>query len=889
MSTATAAAYRETTEYRDLLRIVRSADVNGALILGGVGIGKTSLVEAVLEHSDLQSPVMRLYCSPSLAEEPYGVLSPYLGALRSIEDPVQVLREINQSLAGRSAQAGGLVIVEDAQHLDAQTCFVLSLLAENASLKLLAIGGGVLDAGSPLAAMSASMQLETIVVQPLGLDHVRAIAGQLVPGILGDGAGHVISHASGGNPSFAKAYVASGLEQGILFSNTPRDASPPPRFRVWTTARALPAADERLCDLVREVHQLIPEGERRCLQLLALAGALPSRLLLACALPFRGLLDSGELRLAESGGVEFASELHAMVLRQMVPAQVSAELYEQWYAARAELGLEPSPRQILWGLEIGRDVPQVQVLAAVRQAAGELDYALAWKLCSASQLSQSSAAGALLEAQVMLGMGRYHSARSLLLRTIEHDDEPERLREAFNQLLLVLTSLGVKAEELQALEALWDERARRFGNSPQAEQLVLGRKLAHRLMALWKRAHSTDGVRPQISEVEQLLDEPDLSPEARVITLMLLSDLHSIEGHCQSAYELAMEARGVLAANPTLDRLYEAKVAFRVGWNLVFLGHYRRAEQFLAGYRGLSVYQVMHRQGVIATLEGLAALAQGRTVLASEKFTEAVAELRLHDPAQLLFLAEHLYRAAESYLGSVPVPGVDQWEVPSDAAALGEVSSLHRLFARAVAAGLGRPLGSEAIADFPLLEREALIRMLGQVNDSDLAGHPGRDRLIRLAERQQGLRAALAARLAELGAERDAAQLAQLGQDAVGEGELELGVVALARAAARYSEQGEQRSCGALLRQVARIVDAEGMDPGRYVSRTLALTELTARETEIVDLARAGKNNAEIARILTVSQRTVEGHLYRVFAKLGISERAELNDAGLQPGNGLNR
>ncbi len=56
-----------------------------------------------------------------------------------------------------------------------------------------------------------------------------------------------------------------------------------------------------------------------------------------------------------------------------------------------------------------------------------------------------------------------------------------------------------------------------------------------------------------------------------------------------------------------------------------------------------------------------------------------------------------------------------------------------------------------------------------------------------------------------------------------------------------------------------------------------------------MDLARAGKNNAEIARALTVSQRTVEGHLYRVFAKLGISERAELKDAGLQPGNGVAR
>lgn len=77
------------------------------------------------------------------------------------------------------------------------------------------------------------------------------------------------------------------------------------------------------------------------------------------------------------------------------------------------------------------------------------------------------------------------------------------------------------------------------------------------------------------------------------------------------------------------------------------------------------------------------------------------------------------------------------------------------------------------------------------------------------------------------------------------------------------------------------------MDPGKYISRVMALTELTAREAVIVDLARKGMNNAQIARALTVSQRTVEGHLYRVFSKLGISERAELDeavqDAGIDP------
>ncbi|MEU0507603.1 helix-turn-helix transcriptional regulator [Amycolatopsis sp. NPDC006125] len=48
---------------------------------------------------------------------------------------------------------------------------------------------------------------------------------------------------------------------------------------------------------------------------------------------------------------------------------------------------------------------------------------------------------------------------------------------------------------------------------------------------------------------------------------------------------------------------------------------------------------------------------------------------------------------------------------------------------------------------------------------------------------------------------------------------------------------------------------------------------LTDREREIVTLAAHGLSNREIADRLVVSVRTVEGHLYRAGAKLGVTER----------------
>ena len=54
---------------------------------------------------------------------------------------------------------------------------------------------------------------------------------------------------------------------------------------------------------------------------------------------------------------------------------------------------------------------------------------------------------------------------------------------------------------------------------------------------------------------------------------------------------------------------------------------------------------------------------------------------------------------------------------------------------------------------------------------------------------------------------------------------------------------------------------------------------LSRREREIATLVAAGRTSREVADELIIGVRTVESHLARVYAKLGVRSRTELGEA----------
>ena len=82
--------------------------------------------------------------------------------------------------------------------------------------------------------------------------------------------------------------------------------------------------------------------------------------------------------------------------------------------------------------------------------------------------------------------------------------------------------------------------------------------------------------------------------------------------------------------------------------------------------------------------------------------------------------------------------------------------------------------------------------------------------------------------------------------------------------------------CGAksLAAQAETELRATGARPRRVVLS--GLDSLTASERRIAELAGQGLTNREIAQMLFITARTVEGHLTSVFRKLGVDSRDEL-------------
>jgi DNA-binding CsgD family transcriptional regulator len=140
----------------------------------------------------------------------------------------------------------------------------------------------------------------------------------------------------------------------------------------------------------------------------------------------------------------------------------------------------------------------------------------------------------------------------------------------------------------------------------------------------------------------------------------------------------------------------------------------------------------------------------------------------------------------------------------------------------------------------------------------------------------EGPRACLATRFAESLCTNSAAELAGVSKDFEQMGDLVAAVDAAAYAAVFYRDQGMRGSALASAARSEALAQHCGGASTPALREAIEPLPLTDREREVVILLGQGLSNRDIAARLTLSVRTVEGHIYHAMAKTGTTTREDL-------------
>jgi DNA-binding CsgD family transcriptional regulator len=301
-----------------------------------------------------------------------------------------------------------------------------------------------------------------------------------------------------------------------------------------------------------------------------------------------------------------------------------------------------------------------------------------------------------------------------------------------------------------------------------------------------------------------------------------------------------------------------------------------------AGYQAAVADRSSERTGGWAGFRGLVAKAEGRIATAEASLREAVALLDEQDPYRFM-------RWCLAELASVAALAGDQeaaggWLNRADARS-GEANryfdpwvELDKAWVAAAAGELTRAVDLATRAAAMARASKQFTLEAAALHDVARLGAPAgvRQRLEELAGLLEGRLAAVMASSAAALAADDGAALDRVGAAFQDLGALLLAAEAKAAAARAHRAAGRDASANAAQERAAALATAcQGTrTPG--LGPATAASVLTPREREVALLAAAHTSSREIATRLHLSVRTVDNHLGRIYAKLGVSSRAQL-------------
>jgi DNA-binding CsgD family transcriptional regulator len=825
----------------------------GMLVAGPPGVGKTRLVrEALAQAPGRDRRVVWVHGSTAARAFPLGAFAGVVaeGDHREPPGPAQAVAGTIRRLVGPGPV---LLVVDDAHLLDGLSAVVVHRVAAQRLAPVVATVRTGEVAPDPVTSLWKDDHLPRMELAPLGLDATTTLLGRVLGGPVDSASARRLWALTEGSPLYLRHVVAGELEAGRLA----------PSAGVWRWTDR-PAISPGLATLLQQEIGALPPAVRDVVDILALAEpvAAPTlaRLTSADAVEAaeaRGMVRTDAVR--EGPVLRLAHPLYGEVRRAGM-GTLRARRLRGLVAATLDDPGDLVPRAVLTlDSDLAPDAPLF--LRAAEDALRLYDLPLAERLARAAAAAGERRAP-LVHAAVLSWLSRGEEAEEIL-RALA-GSTPDAGTRAMVHVYRAGNLFFTLARPDAARAALAEARA---GGAAPPHAAALSAALDVAL----------GDVRTTLDRAPELL-AADLPDElARLLVASAVSAAAAVTGRAE------LLSRAGALGGLSSDRAPTAIPAFGLADYQVLghrlAGHPRRAADVARGMRAASADLPGPASLMGQVLAGHAALAGGDVRGALVPLREAWAGLA-PTGHEFRFRARTLLATALSLSGDARgarplLDGLVAGQHPAyrlyspddllarawGAAADGASSEAVRL-----AAAAARLAQQQASPAYEVLAWQTAVQ-LG-------SAAPARGRLAELADGASP-RATGALSHARALADGDADALLEASVAWEDLGDLVAAGDAAAQAAVLHRRAGRPGSALTAVARARGLAERSGARTPAMAAAALPLP-LTAREREVATLAAQGLSNRAIAGRLTVSVRTVEGHLYRVGRKLGVSAREEL-------------
>lgn len=856
---------------------------SGAVVVGPAGVGKTALLaELVGSMAATGRPVARTIATRSAADTPFAALAP-LAPRVSLDDQPDLsswFRTFADSLRtddGRRA----LLVIDDAHLLDSgSAALVLHLAITRAATVVVAFRRGE-DVPDPVTTLWRDDLVPRVDLQPFSRQETARMVETVLDGKVSPQTLQRLVSVSDGNVLYVRELLLGALDAAAL-RRGPDD--------VWRWDGSLVLAP-RLVDAISQRLGSLTGGQRRAMALLCIGEPLGLAHMERIADPeaLAGLERAGLVRVIEGkSGPEcrLGHPLHGEVLLNQVGVVEQRRLRRiladelEAHGTRTD---QDTLRIATWRLDGGGEVDPVLLTDAAVLANQAFDRPLAEKLARAARLRGARGLAEVALAESLTMQNRHEEAEQVFAEAEQEilaiDDMALHQRYLHVRHVALYLGLGRPDDQIALLDR-FDQSHRDSGDPTRA-------RIAGQLAAGYRANVLLDAGR--LAEVGRVT-EPILAEDARVgplptlLALEVRGEALAYSGHMTRARLLHRRLLDLAATGDPLVRRAESSALMQEVLCQVLEGRCAEALAIVSMVRDHTLNDPdPYVRALVAMVLGGTELHSGRPVSARRALRDALAGFEQTDLGGSRSWVLSMIAQCEALVGDV-------------------------------AAARGALQRSRELAPPHPVARNTTDRILAEAGIMTADGDPsGAARLVLDAVPQVGELQMYRVRLLHRGAvladppQSCVDQIEAIAADVECElpehllahvrGLRDRDAPALEQAASRFEELGQWLHAAEAAAQASRCHWRAGEHAAsrRTATRSAALSAhcegartpaltvemavptLSRREAQVAQLAAQGLSNAEIAARLVLSVRTVESHLYRVFAKLGVERRDQIS------------